>query len=82
MGACTAAGNLAMVVEFMPRGSVYDRLHDEKIKLGNMIRFSLYSSGLQTRLLFGKDTALGMSWLHGCNPPFLHLDLKTQNLLV
>lgn len=23
-----------------------------------------------------------MNWLHCSNPPFLHLDLKTQNLLV
>ncbi len=33
-------------------------------------------------MLFAKDAALGMNWLHTSNPPFLHLDLKTQNLLV
>jgi serine/threonine protein kinase len=30
--------------------------------------------------MFAKDTALGMNWLHCSN--ILHLDLKTQNLLV
>jgi len=71
MGACIAVGNLSMVVELMPKGSVFDRLHDDKIKLG-----------LMTRVLFAKDTALGMACLHGMTPPFLHLDLKSQNLLV
>jgi len=41
MGACLSLGNLSMVVELMDKGSCYDRLHDEKIKLG-----------LLTRLLF------------------------------
>jgi len=71
MGACLAPGNLSMVVELMDKGSVYDRLHDEKIKLG-----------LLTRLLFAKDTALGMNCLHTQTPSILHLDLKSQNLLI
>lgn len=28
MGACTEPGNLLIVTELMPRGSVYDLLHD------------------------------------------------------
>jgi serine/threonine protein kinase len=71
MGACTSRGNLAIITELMSRGSIYDLLHNSKEKLS-----------FQTRMLFAKDTALGMNWLHCNNPPFLHLDLKTQNLLV
>ena len=55
----------------MPKGSVYDLLYDENTKLS-----------LQTRMLFAKDAALGLNWLHCSNPPILHLDIKSQNLLV
>eukprot|EP01114_Cavostelium_apophysatum_P001871 TRINITY_DN11645_c0_g1_i2.p1 TRINITY_DN11645_c0_g1~~TRINITY_DN11645_c0_g1_i2.p1 ORF type:complete len:632 (-),score=192.54 TRINITY_DN11645_c0_g1_i2:34-1929(-) len=71
MGACTSPGNLAMVVELMPKGSVFDRLRDDKIKLT-----------LTTRMMFAKDTALGMACLHAMTPPLLHLDLKSHNLLI
>jgi len=34
------------------------------------------------RMLVAKETAQGMNWLHKMQPAFLHLDLKTMNLLV
>ncbi|PRP74643.1 SH2 domain-containing protein [Planoprotostelium fungivorum] len=71
MGACTAPGNLAMITELMPRGSVYDLLQNKEAKIS-----------FQQRLSFAKDTVMGMNWLHCCNPPILHLDLKTHNLLI
>jgi serine/threonine protein kinase len=70
-GNCFELGNLAIVTEFMERGSVYDLLHDKKAVVS-----------LKRRMMFAKDCALGMSWLHGATPAILHLDLKTANVLV
>jgi len=73
MGVCIEPeqGKLIMVTELMPRGSVFDLLHNghEEISFKQRMRFAL-------------DTALGMNWLHLSVPPILHLDLKTQNILV
>lgn len=71
MGACTQPGNLLIVTELMPRGSVYDLLRDRSLKLS-----------LKRKMLFAKDAALGVNWLHRSKPQFLHLDLKAANLLV
>jgi len=72
MGACTQPGNLMMIMEFLSYGSVADLLH------GKRKRFLSF----EQRMKMAKDAALGMNWLHRMNPPFLHLDLKPQNLLV
>ncbi|KAL6054450.1 putative serine/threonine-protein kinase/receptor [Balamuthia mandrillaris] len=73
MGVCIEEemGQLLMVTELMPRGSVNQLLHQTE----GGIPF-------KQRMRFAKDTAFGMNWLHLSNPPILHLDLKTQNLLV
>jgi len=71
MGACTKPGNLMIVTELMPKGSVEDLIHDSKAPLS-----------FQQRMMFAKETALGMNWLHQLKPIFLHLDLKPANLLV
>lgn len=71
MGACTQPGNLLIVTELMPRGSVYDLLRDSKVSLS-----------FKRKMLIAKDAALGVNWLHRSKPQFLHLDLKAANLLV
>jgi len=71
MGACTEPGNLLIVTELMPRGSVYDILRDSKIRLS-----------LKRKMMMARDASLGMNWLHNLKPQFLHLDLKAANLLV
>eukprot|EP01117_Protostelium_nocturnum_P003651 TRINITY_DN14936_c0_g1_i1.p1 TRINITY_DN14936_c0_g1~~TRINITY_DN14936_c0_g1_i1.p1 ORF type:complete len:629 (+),score=258.47 TRINITY_DN14936_c0_g1_i1:114-2000(+) len=71
MGACTSPGNLSMITELMPRGSVYDLFQNKEAKIS-----------FQQRMLFAKDTVMGMNWLHCSSPPILHLDLKTHNLLI
>lgn len=71
MGACTQPGNLLIVTELMPRGSVYDLLRDPKVALT-----------FKRKMQFAKDAALGVNWLHRSKPQFLHLDLKAANLLV
>lgn len=72
MGACTQPGNMMIIMEYMAYGSVADLLYGKKRRF----------LSFEQRLKMAKDTALGMNWLHHMNPPFLHLDLKPQNLLV
>jgi serine/threonine protein kinase len=60
-----------LVTEFMACGSLQEVLHDSEksIDLSLKIRFTL-------------DAAKGMRFLHFCQPPRIHRDLKTGNLLV
>jgi len=60
MGACTEPGHLAIVTELMPKGSLYDLLHDPKIELS-----------LLQKLKFARDIALAMNWLHCSKPPII-----------
>lgn len=71
MGACTVPGEMAIVMELMPKGNLEKTLHDPRRHL------SLYS-----RLEMAKQTAQGMNWLHLSKPPILHRDLKPSNLLL
>lgn len=69
MGACIKPP--CIVTEYMPRGSLYDVLHDDNIVLDWML--------IQTMAL---DAAQGMDFLHSASPPILHADFKSLNLLV
>merc|ERR1712137_314327 len=71
MGSCMQPDNYMMITELMPRGSLYDILHDKNIQLS-----------FKQKMKMAKDAALGMNWLHCSKPVFIHRDLKTQNLLV
>jgi sterile alpha motif and leucine zipper-containing kinase AZK len=63
MGACTQPGNLMIVTELMPKGSLRDLLKDSKYTF-------------KQRMQFAKQTAQGMAWLHTMTPPMIHRDLK------
>ncbi|XP_065195025.1 uncharacterized protein LOC135826338 [Sycon ciliatum] len=60
-----------LVMEYLRRGSLYDNLHNARVQLEqeDMLRFAL-------------DIARGMRYLHSSNPPQIHRDLKSPNLLV
>lgn len=60
-----------IVVEFMSRGSLEHLLRDAAVDLP-----------FAKRLQFLHDCAQGMQFLHECNPPLVHRDLKSGNLLV
>ncbi|XP_065188446.1 uncharacterized protein LOC135819210 [Sycon ciliatum] len=60
-----------LVMEYLRRGSLYHVIHD---------RDNVFTH--HDRLRFALDTARGMAYLHGSNPPRLHRDLKSPNLLV
>ncbi|GFZ02467.1 protein kinase superfamily protein [Actinidia rufa] len=73
MGAVTQPPNLSIVTEYLSRGSLYRLLH----KPG--AREVLDET---RRLNMAYDVAKGMNYLHNCNPPIVHRDLKSPNLLV
>eukprot|EP01090_Pellita_catalonica_P020957 TRINITY_DN7711_c0_g1_i1.p1 TRINITY_DN7711_c0_g1~~TRINITY_DN7711_c0_g1_i1.p1 ORF type:complete len:530 (+),score=70.55 TRINITY_DN7711_c0_g1_i1:14-1603(+) len=71
LGACMIAPDICIVMEFMPRGSLYKILHDNNIDLPWPLRKRM-----------AVDAAKGMNYLHCSDPPILHRDLKSHNLLV
>ncbi|XP_074283956.1 uncharacterized protein LOC141608509 [Silene latifolia] len=71
MGAVTSPQRLCIVTEFLPRGSLFRLLQRSKSKLD-----------WRRRIHMALDIARGMNYLHNCNPPIVHRDLKSSNLLV
>lgn len=71
MGACYSHERLAIVTEFLPRGSLFKTLHRSNQVLD-----------LKRRLRMAIDVTRGMNYLHRRNPPIIHRDLKSSNLLV
>ncbi|KAF8396459.1 hypothetical protein HHK36_018081 [Tetracentron sinense] len=73
MGAVTQPPNLSIVTEYLSRGSLYKLLHRPSAR--EMI-------DERRRLNMAYDVAKGMNYLHRRNPPIVHRDLKSPNLLV
>ncbi|KAF5195571.1 Serine/threonine-protein kinase EDR1 [Thalictrum thalictroides] len=71
MGAVTSPERLCIVTEFLPRGSLFRLLQRSTTKLD-----------WRRRVHMALDIARGMNYLHHCNPPIIHRDLKSSNLLV
>lgn len=60
-----------IVVEFMPNGSLYELLHSSA-KPPNWTR----------RVRFALQIARGVHFLHCSNPPVIHRDIKSSNILI
>ncbi|KAH0728156.1 hypothetical protein KY284_004021 [Solanum tuberosum] len=71
MGAVTSPQRLCIVTEFLPRGSLFRLLQRNASKLE-----------WRRRIHMALDIARGMNYLHHFNPPIVHRDLKSSNLLV
>ncbi|KAI4344779.1 hypothetical protein L6164_011969 [Bauhinia variegata] len=71
MGAVTSPQRLCIVTEFLPRGSLFRLLQRNAAKLD-----------WRRRVHMALDIARGVNYLHHCNPPIIHRDLKSSNLLV
>ncbi|KAG5089895.1 hypothetical protein JHK86_002507 [Glycine max] len=71
MGAVYSQERLAIVTELLPRGSLFKNLHRNNQTLD-----------IRRRLRMALDVARGMNYLHHRNPPIVHRDLKSSNLLV
>jgi serine/threonine protein kinase len=75
-GAVVAPPNLCIVIELMPRGSLFDLLHTPADP-SRRVRLPW-----RRRLAMMQDAARGMTYLHACHPPIIHRDLKSMNCLV
>lgn len=73
MGAVTQPPNLSIVTEYLSRGSLYRLLHKPGVR---------EVLDERRRLNMAFDVAKGMNYLHRRNPPIVHRDLKSPNLLV
>ncbi|XP_027350210.1 serine/threonine-protein kinase CTR1-like isoform X2 [Abrus precatorius] len=73
MGAVIKPPNLSIVTEYLSRGSLYRLLHKPGAR--EML-------DERRRLSMAYDVAKGMNYLHKRNPPIVHRDLKSPNLLV
>lgn len=71
MGFVHEPSKLWIVTEYCSRGSLRDLLDNKELRL------------TQSRILkFALGAARGLAYLHGQDPPVLHLDLKTSNILI
>ncbi|KAK4571956.1 hypothetical protein RGQ29_030378 [Quercus rubra] len=73
MGAVTKRPHLSIVTEYLPRGSLFRLIH--KPASGEMM-------DNRKKLRMALDVAKGINYLHCLNPPVVHWDLKSPNLLV
>ncbi|KAL2603832.1 hypothetical protein AAZV13_09G033400 [Glycine max] len=71
MGAVTSPQHLCIVTEFLPRGSLFRLLQRNTSKID-----------WRRRVHMALDVARGVNYLHHCNPPIIHRDLKSSNILV
>lgn len=62
---------LLLVVEYMPNGSLYDVIHKNP-----------KPPGWSSRVRFALQVAKAVQALHGSNPPVIHRDIKSSNVLV
>ncbi|XP_041659221.1 receptor-interacting serine/threonine-protein kinase 2-like isoform X2 [Cheilinus undulatus] len=72
-GICNEPEFFCIVTEFMSNGSLDLLLHEKDV-------YPVLAWPLRLRILY--EIALGVNFLHNMNPPLLHHDLKTQNILL
>ncbi|NXL84171.1 RIPK2 kinase, partial [Alectura lathami] len=73
LGICNEPEFLGIVTEYMTNGSLNQLLHGKDM-------YPDIPWCLRYRILY--EIALGVNYLHNMNPPLLHHDLKTQNILL
>ncbi|XP_051150642.1 serine/threonine-protein kinase CTR1-like isoform X2 [Andrographis paniculata] len=73
MGAVTKRPHLSIVTEYLPRGSLFRLIH--RPAAGEIL-------DQRRRIRMALDVAKGINYLHRLNPPIVHWDLKSPNLLV
>jgi len=70
-GACLDKDHYALIMEYMSLGSLHQVLHQLKLQLSWSHRISIAS-----------QAAKGINYLHLFQPPILHRDIKSLNLLL
>jgi len=71
VGAAFVSPSVCIVTEFMPNGSLYHLLHHRKQELTTFQRFNVAT-----------HISEGVDFLHRRNPPFVHRDLKSLNVVL
>lgn len=71
LGACTKPPHLCIILEYCSKGSLWSCLHDTGIKIS-----------WEFKRKIALDIAKGVLYLHNQNPPILHRDLKSLNILL
>lgn len=79
MGANLKPPNRAIVTELVSRGSLWDVLRMQNLFPGYSGQ-SHWPNMVIRRVL--EDTIRGLNYLHGNDPPIIHRDLKSANLLL
>ncbi|CAE8617022.1 unnamed protein product [Polarella glacialis] len=63
--------NFAIVMEYMPNGNLFDLLYMQRVNLPAAIRLKISC-----------QLAVGVAYMHNCDPIVIHRDLKTQNMVL
>ncbi|KAF7829987.1 serine/threonine-protein kinase-like protein [Senna tora] len=71
IGYCSHNHYHLIVVDYMPNGSLYDALHS-----------TTTPPGWSRRLRFASQVAKAVHSLHSSNPPVIHRDIKSSNVLI
>lgn len=74
MGATANQGHPVIVTEFCEGGTLFEILHEKRKEIPKIT----YKQRTQMAL----DIALGMHFMHDLNPPLMHRDLKSLNILM
>jgi hypothetical protein len=74
LGACVEPNFYAIIVEYMPLGSLADILYKKRSERIQFDWFDRYSIAWQM--------AKSINYLHNLNPPILHRDIKSMNFLL
>ncbi|KAK7261755.1 hypothetical protein RIF29_28074 [Crotalaria pallida] len=73
IGYCDDGTNMALIYEYMSNGDLAKHLSD---KNENILSW-------KQRLQIAVDAAEGLEYMHhGCNPPIVHRDVKSKNILL
>ncbi|RHN76315.1 putative transferase, protein kinase RLK-Pelle-LRR-I-1 family [Medicago truncatula] len=74
IGYCDDGTNMALIYyEYMANGDLANHLSDKNENILNW----------NQRLQIAVDTTVGLEYLHhGCNPPIVHRDVKSKNILL
>jgi len=72
MGACTKGPSYFIVTEFCDSGNLFELLH----------HYSNYDLTWDERKRIALEIARGMNYLHSFQPPIVHRDLKSMNILL
>ncbi|XWS18922.1 hypothetical protein CRYUN_Cryun32bG0086500 [Craigia yunnanensis] len=73
VGYCNEGSHMGLIYEYMANGNLKQHLSDK----------NAYIMGWEERLRIATDATQGLEYLHyGCNPPIVHRDVKSTNILL